>query len=99
MEEFDRGGIAETQAKKKQRRISQRPVSVVTPGGAVVSLDVLAKCSVLNLKKMLAEKVGTSPLGQHLLMGSKMLVGGDLQQLELPPGALLTLIQTHKTLV
>ena len=82
----------------KKRRLSSRHVSVVTPGGSEVgSWEVPKHCNVLRMKQIIADRTGTHPLDQRLLHGSTMLVDGDLRELGVASGALLTLIQTPKT--
>ena len=102
MEQNFVGGAGEAlvRMKVKKRRLSSRHVSVVTPGGSEVgSWEVPKHCNVLRMKQIIADRTGTHPLDQRLLHGSTMLVDGDLRELGVASGALLTLIQIPKTFV
>ena len=93
-------GWRDTCRTNPRRVLATRPVSVETPGGDVVaSLDVPEIFTVVQMKTMLAGKIGTSAYDQHLLHGSNMLVEGELRQLGVASGAVVTLIQTPKTFV
>ena len=68
------------------------PVSVATPGGVVITVDVPEMCTVLQLKKMLAAKCGTAAIDLHVVHGVKTLVAGEVQQWGVASGTTLTRI-------
>ena len=61
------GCTEETNAQKKQRRLSMLSVSIIKAGGDVVaSEEVPELCTVLGLKRTLASKLNIHPIDQHL---------------------------------